>query len=136
MKFSIIIPVYNVEKYIEECVTSALSLKTDIEIILVDDGSTDKSGEICDSLALNDSRIKVIHKSNGGLISARKAGIEAATGEYICLLLAPEGIEKAESQDIAANHTDSFSSEHDPPLPAQQSVPVFFEYLIDDPHKP
>ena len=86
MKFSIIIPVYNVEKYIEECVTSALSLKTDVEIILVDDGSTDKSGEICDSLALNDSRIKVIHKSNGGLSDARNYGINAATGDYLLFL--------------------------------------------------
>ena len=81
---SIVVPVYNVEKYLIRCVKSLTgqTLK-DIEIILVDDGSYDNSGKICDQLKVNDSRIKVIHKSNGGLSSARNAGLNIATGEYI-----------------------------------------------------
>lgn len=81
---SIIVPVYNVEPYLEFCVDSLRkqTLK-DIEIILVDDGSPDKSGEMCDQLALLDSRISVIHKENGGLSSARNAGIAVAKGDYI-----------------------------------------------------
>ena len=84
LKISIIIPVYNSEKYITDCVES-ISNQTyrNIEIILVDDGSTDASGEICDSLAQSDERIKVIHKKNGGTSAARNDGIEAASGDYI-----------------------------------------------------
>ncbi len=79
---SIIVPVYNVEKYIKECVDSLISQTyKDIEIILVDDGSTDSSPLICDDYAKTDSRIKVVHKKNGGLSSARNAGIEVAKGE-------------------------------------------------------
>lgn len=83
MKFSILIPVYNVEKFIDECMKSVLSQTyTDFEVILVDDGSTDSSGRICDSYADKDSRVKAIHKPNEGLISARRVGIENACGEY------------------------------------------------------
>ena len=83
-KVSIVVPVYNVENYLEFCVRSlkAQTLK-DIEIILVDDGSPDNSGKICDELAKTDSRISVVHKQNGGLSSARNAGIAVARGEYI-----------------------------------------------------
>lgn len=81
---SIIIPVYNVEQYLRECVDSVLNQTcSDIEIILVDDGSTDQSGKICDEYAKMDSRIKVIHKKNGGVSEARNTGIEAASGERI-----------------------------------------------------
>jgi glycosyltransferase involved in cell wall biosynthesis len=81
---SVIVPVYKVEKYLERCVCSILSQTyKNIEVILVDDGSPDKSGEICDRLAKEDSRIKVIHKENGGLSSARNAGIDASLGSYI-----------------------------------------------------
>ena len=84
MDISIIVPVYNVEKYLNKCVESIIeNTYKKIEIILVDDGSTDKSGEMCDELSERDSRIKVIHKLNGGLSSARNAGLEIATGEYI-----------------------------------------------------
>lgn len=81
---TVVVPVYNVENYLEFCVSS-LKKQTlqDIEIILVDDGSPDKSGEICDRLALEDDRISVIHKENGGLSSARNAGIAASHGDYI-----------------------------------------------------
>lgn len=84
MEFSIIVPVYNVEKYLIECINS-LKAQTyqDFEVILVDDGSTDKSGLICDQFALNDSKFKVIHKKNGGLISARRFGLKKALGDYI-----------------------------------------------------
>ena len=75
MKLSIIIPVYNVEKYLETCIKSVLPLKSELEILLVDDGSTDQSGKICDSLAEKDDRIRVIHKENGGLSDARNVGI-------------------------------------------------------------
>ena len=82
--FSVIVPMYNVEKYLCKCVDSIRdqSLK-DIEIILVDDGSPDRCGEIADEYAKVDNRVKVVHRSNGGLGPARNSGIEVATGEYI-----------------------------------------------------
>lgn len=81
---TIIVPVYNVEKYLDRCVKSILAQTfKDFELILVDDGSKDKSGEMCDIYSKTDSRIKVIHKKNGGLSSARNAGIEAAAGDYL-----------------------------------------------------
>ncbi len=83
MKISVIVPVYNVEPYIKRCLDSIVSQTyRDLEIILVDDGSTDHSGEICDEYAAKDYRIQVIHKENGGIVSARKAGVLCATGEY------------------------------------------------------
>lgn len=84
IKVSVIVPVYNVEQYLCRCVDSIISqtLK-DIEIILVDDGSPDNSPKMCDEYALKDSRIKVIHKVNGGLSSARNAGMKIAQGDYI-----------------------------------------------------
>lgn len=84
---SIIIPVYNVAEYLLNCVQSVLKQTyTDFEILLVDDGSTDSSKELCDKLVEKDSRIKVFHKKNGGLSSARNYGIEKALGEYIIFL--------------------------------------------------
>ena len=81
---SIIVPVYKVEKYLQECVTSIQNQTyRNLEIILVDDGSPDKSGKLCNEYAKRDSRIKVIHKVNGGLSSARNAGLKIAKGEYI-----------------------------------------------------
>lgn len=84
MYFSIIIPVYNVERYLTECVNSILEQSfASFEIILVDDGSSDKSSAMCDDYVAKDSRIKVIHKINGGQSSARNAGTAIAQGEYI-----------------------------------------------------
>ncbi|MEE1366020.1 MAG: glycosyltransferase, partial [Muribaculaceae bacterium] len=84
---SIIIPVYNVEKYLLACVNSVINQTYKcLEIILVDDGSTDSSGRICDECAKLDSRIKVIHKTNGGLSDARNAGIDAAIGDYLAFV--------------------------------------------------
>lgn len=85
--FSIIIPVYNVEQYLRECVESILMQSCDdYEIILVDDGSPDKSGEICDKYSEKNNKIKVVHKENGGLSSARNAGIKIAIGKYIIFI--------------------------------------------------
>ena len=84
---SVIIPVYNAEKYLEEAVASVCSQTyKDRELILVDDGSTDRSGEICENIAARVPGIEVIHKKNGGLSSARNAGIDKARGEYIFFL--------------------------------------------------
>lgn len=81
---SVIIPVYNIEQYITECVESVLSQTYDrLEIILVDDGSYDDSGALCDKYAVADSRVKVIHQKNQGLVAARKAGLKNANGQYI-----------------------------------------------------
>lgn len=84
MKLSIIIPVYCVENTLERCVRSIVDQNyNDIEIILVDDGSTDNSPQLCDKWLIQDKRVRVIHKNNGGLSDARNAGIEKATGDYI-----------------------------------------------------
>jgi glycosyltransferase involved in cell wall biosynthesis len=86
-KISIIIPVYNVEKYLAECVDSVLAQTfTDFECILIDDGSLDRSPSICDEYAEKDCRIKVIHKKNGGVSSARNAGLDIAQGEWIVFI--------------------------------------------------
>lgn len=83
-KISIIVPVYNVEKYLEKCIDSILNQSfRDFELILVDDGSTDNSGYICDRYKNQDDRIIVIHKENGGLSSARNAGIDISKGDFI-----------------------------------------------------
>lgn len=86
-KISIIVPIYNIQEYLEKCVKS-IQKQTykNLEIILVDDGSTDNSKKICDELVLKDERIKVIHKKNGGLSSARNEGMRNATGDYICFV--------------------------------------------------
>ena len=77
MKLSIIVPVYNTEKYLRECIDSILAQTfTDFELILVDDGSTDNSGAICDEYAQKDARIQVIHQKNGGVTRARKAAMK------------------------------------------------------------
>ena len=84
MFFSVIVPVYKVEKYLPVCIESVLSQTfSDFELILVDDGSPDKCPDICEAYKAKDSRIKVIHKENGGLASARRTGIKVAEGEYV-----------------------------------------------------
>lgn len=84
IKISVIIPIYNVEKYLKRCLNSVVNQSyKNIEIILVDDGSPDKSGEICDEYAKKDSRIRVIHQQNAGLPEARNSGLKIATGDYI-----------------------------------------------------
>lgn len=86
-KVSIIVPVYKTKKYLEKCVNSLIHQTfSDIEIILVDDGSPDDSGKLCDSIAVSDNRIRVIHKENGGLTSARLAGFHSCSGEYVAFV--------------------------------------------------
>ena len=81
---SIVVPVYNAQEHLEETISSLLAQTyRELEIVLVNDGSTDKSPEICKAFAEKDSRIKVIDKQNGGLISARKTGIDNAAGDYV-----------------------------------------------------
>ena len=81
---SIITPVYNVEAYLDRCVKSILTQSyRNIEMILIDDGSTDGSSALCDKWAAEDSRVIVIHKANGGVSSARNAGLEVVKGEYL-----------------------------------------------------
>lgn len=95
MKFSVILPVYKVEKYLRPCVDSILNQTyKDFEVILVDDGSPDKCPQICDEYAIKDARVKVIHKQNGGQADARNVGLDAAQGEYICYI---------DSDDFLAN---------------------------------
>ena len=84
---SVIVPVYNVEKYLKKCVNSITSQTYEnLEILLVDDGSTDSSGQICNEFEKNDARIKVIHKKNGGLSDARNAGLDRAKGQYYAFI--------------------------------------------------
>ena len=93
---SVVVPVYNVERYLKECVDSVLNQTySDFEIILVDDGSTDGSGKLCDDYLSVDNRIKVIHRENGGLSAARNTGMDAATGDYIYFLDSDDYIESA-----------------------------------------
>ena len=91
---SIIVPVYNIEKYLPRCLDSLIGQSfLDIEIIIVDDGSTDGCYYICEEYGRKDPRIVVIHKTNGGLVSARKVGMKAARGEYIAYVDGDDWIE-------------------------------------------
>ena len=94
MLISVIVPVYNVEKYVDRCISSICGQTyRELEVILVDDGSTDGSGRICDEWAEKDERVRVIHVENGGVSRARNLGIDAAHGEYICFVDSDDWIE-------------------------------------------
>lgn len=100
--FSIIVPVYNVESWLARCLDSILSDRcADMEIILVDDGSTDSSGSICDSYAASHACISVIHKENGGLSSARNAGLERASGEWISFIDSDDWVDRDTYHSVA-----------------------------------
>ena len=87
LAISVIVPVYNTEKYLDECILSILNQSfTDFELLLIDDGSTDRSGAICDQYAAKDERVRVFHKKNGGVSSARNVGLDEAKGEYVIFL--------------------------------------------------
>lgn len=109
-KVSVIVPVYNVENYLCRCIDSIVTqtLK-DIEIILIDDGSTDLSGKICDDYSLHDKRISVIHKTNEGLSSARNIGIETATAPYLMFIDSDDWVEEeyCEKPYIAAKNNNA-----------------------------
>lgn len=95
MKVSIIVPIYNVEKYLRTCIDSILSQTyRDFELLLVDDGSPDNCGEICESYAAQDVRVKVIHKVNQGLGFARNTGLDCARGEFVCFVDSDDWLER------------------------------------------
>lgn len=100
MKLSVIVPVYNTENYLEHCIKSIMSNQVDLEIILVDDGSKDGSAMLCDRLAKENNKIKVIHKENGGISTARNAGLKIATGEYIAFVDSDDYIDSTIYSDI------------------------------------
>lgn len=103
-KISIIVPVYKVEQYLERCVNSITNQTyKNIEIILVDDGSPDQCPQMCDNYANSDSRIKVIHKKNGGLSDARNAGLRIATGEYVMYVDSDDYVEKNSCEKLIEN---------------------------------
>lgn len=107
---SVIIPAYNVEKYIRKCVLSVLKQTyTNLEVIIVNDGSTDKTGAICDELAKTDDRVKVIHQQNMGLSEARNNGIKLASGEYISLIDGDDIVKK----DFLRNMSDAMTKNID-----------------------
>jgi glycosyltransferase involved in cell wall biosynthesis len=94
VRISIVVPVYNVAPYLERCITSLKCQSfPDIEIILVDDGSTDGSGALCDRLAKDDPRIRVIHQKNAGLSCARNAGLDTALGKYVMFVDSDDWVE-------------------------------------------
>lgn len=100
-RISIIVPVYNTEKYLERCVKSLTGQNwDDLEILLVDDGSTDNSGQLCDRLASEDERIRVIHKENGGLVSSWKRGVQEAAGAYLCFVDSDDWIDPAMLEEM------------------------------------
>ena len=115
---SVIVPVYNAEKFIDRCIKSILNQNyNDFEIILVDDGSPDKCPKICDEWAEKDERIKVIHKINGGVSSARNAGLKVAKGEFVtfvdsddtlydCALLNMNNLMDSETDFVICSHND------------------------------
>lgn len=102
MLLSIIVPVYNAQLYLSSCIESILCQSfSDFELILINDGSTDTSGDICDSYALQDSRVKVIHQNNSGVSAARNAGIRKARGHFICFVDADDSIERDYLQNFS-----------------------------------
>ena len=98
---SIIVPIYKAEKYLRKCIDGILQQSfTDFQLILVDDGSPDSSGEICDEYASKDSRIEVVHKNNGGVTSARKCGVEHAKGRYSIQIDSDDWVESSLLEDL------------------------------------
>lgn len=110
-KVSIIVPIYKVEPYIHRCINSILNQTyKDFELILVDDGSPDRCGEICDDYAVNDTRIKVIHKKNGGVSSARNFGLQTASGKYVMFVDSDDWIEPSALKTLSDN-IDKYNSD-------------------------
>ena len=110
-KVSVIVPVYNVEKYLSKCVDSIKNQTyRNIEIILVDDGSADSSGRLCDELAETDERIAVIHKENGGLSDARNAGMDISTGDYISFVDSDDYVDE-DFIEILVSNLEAYDAE-------------------------
>ena len=107
-KISIIVPIYNVEQYLSKCIDSILAqIFTDFELLLIDDGTPDRSGVICDEYAMKDDRIRVFHKENGGVSSARNLGLDEARGEWVAFVDSDDWIEKEMYQSLY-NVADSY----------------------------
>lgn len=127
VKISVIVPVYNAEDYLAHCVGSVLSQPSgSVELILVDDGSTDKSGKICDDYAAQYPNVRTIHKENGGLSSARNAGLKMASGEYVFFLDADDWLGSSplcELYDIARNIDCNFVRFR---LKGSDKLPIFY----------
>lgn len=101
-RFSVIVPVYNIEQYISQCITSILEQSLgDFELIIIDDGSTDGSGKICDIFAASDNRVRVLHKENGGLSDARNEGLMNAKGDYVVFIDGDDFIEPGSLEAIS-----------------------------------
>lgn len=111
---SVIVPVYKVEEYLPACIRSILrQTYRDFELILVDDGSPDRCGEICDEFAKQDERIRVIHQENGGVSKARNIGLETASGDWVCFVDSDDEI----SMNFLAGFMDNyFAEDYDPPV--------------------
>ena len=106
-KISVIVPIYNVEKYLEKCISSLLNQSfTDFELILVNDGSPDNCGKICDEFKEKDSRITVLHLENGGVCRARNKGMELATGDFYVFVDSDDWVEKDFLKDFVDHLED------------------------------
>lgn len=151
MKFSVVIPVYKVEEYLDQCVQSVLDQTyRDLEVILVDDGSPDRCGTMCDAWVKKDDRIRVIHQENGGLSAARNAGIREATGDYLLFLDSDDWWETAAVLEAVAtqlertpvdvvsfNYRKSYDGVLQPPyfdqaLPCSEEPEQLFEIVRND----
>lgn len=127
MKFSVIVPIYGVEAYLRPCLDSILAQKNeDFEAILVDDGSKDNCPAICDEYAIKDSRFKVIHKENEGLVSARQKGVEAASGEYVVCVDGDDW--------ISSDYLDDFSriiDKYTPDVLVCDSIYAYIDNIVE-----
>lgn len=129
MLFSVVVPVYNIEQYIRQCIDTLINQSfEDYEIILVDDGSSDASGSICDEYAESHERVKVIHQENGGLVKARKVGAQTASGDYIIPVDGDDWVDAnlltVLGEIIEKNHVDMVSYRHFLALPNGENVAV------------
>lgn len=133
-KISVVVPVYNVQEYLKSCINSILAQTlSDIEIILVDDGSKDESGRICDDYQKLDERISVIHQPNGGLIRARAAGVRMAVSEWVCFvdsddMIAPDALERMYSYISDNIDLVVFENQIDTTYNAQEYVQLLFKF--------
>jgi glycosyltransferase involved in cell wall biosynthesis len=146
-KFSIIIPVYNVEKYLDACVESVLGQSfTDFEVLLIDDGATDRSGAMCDDWAAKDGRIRVIHQENQGLSGARNTGSREARGEYLLSLdsddwwedsevlgVVARRLEQTQAQVLSFDYRKSYDGRKTPPYFGKEDAKEFtLEYMMKE----
>lgn len=134
---SVIVPVYNAEKWLHRCVDSILAQTfTDFELLLIDDGSTDRSGAICDEYATRDPRIRVFHQPNGGVSSARNLGLDNARGEWITFVDADDWISKSYLINLIDNSNDTnlvfnYATRHENGIISIEKYPEQYINIID-----